>query len=163
MTFAQRLAQIFGWAFIAIGLVGFFVTGGSMEASHVMAPKLLGIFPLNVLHNIVHLLFGIWGIVACRWLGSTRMYLLGAGVIYLLLAALGTVAPDGFGLVPIGGSDVALHIFLALGLLASSVIARRSVALPPLADARDPDPRTAGSANAAGRGPDNRSADNLRR
>ena len=126
MTLAQRIAQIFGWAFIAAGLAGFFATGGSMDANHLTAPKLLGLFPVNVLHNIVHLVFGVWGLLASRSVGGARGYFLGAGAIYLLLAALGTVAPDGFGLVPIGGADVGLHIFLALGLLASSLVARRA-------------------------------------
>jgi hypothetical protein len=125
MTLAQRIAQVFGWAFIIVGLAGFAATGSSMEANHLLAPKLFGIFPVNVLHNVVHLLFGIWGILAARSLGGARGYFVGAGVIYLLLAALGTVVPNGFGHVPIGGSDVGLHLFLALGLLASSFIARR--------------------------------------
>ena len=125
MTLAQRIAQIFGWAFIIVGLAGFASTGSSMEADHLIAPKLFGLFPVNVLHNVVHLLFGVWGLIGSRSLGGARAYFIGAGVIYLLLAALGTVAPNGFGLVPIGGNDVGLHIFLALGLLASSFIARR--------------------------------------
>jgi hypothetical protein len=136
MTVAQRIAQIFGWAFVLAGLAGFAATGSSMEANHELAPKLFGLFPVNVLHNVVHLTFGAWGIVASRSLGGARGYFIGAGVIYLLLAALGTVVPDGFGLVPIGGNDVGLHIFLALGLLASSLLARRRAAdVPVRADA----------------------------
>ena len=130
MTLAQRIAQIFGWAFVVIGLAGFFVTGSSMDPNHLTAPRLFGLFPVNVLHNVVHLLFGVWGILAARSLGGARSYFIGAGVIYLLLAALGTVAPDGFGLVPLGSNDVGLHLFLAIGLLASSFIARRRVDEP---------------------------------
>ena len=139
MTVAQRVAQVFGWAFILVGLAGFAATGSSMEANHELAPRLFGLFPVNVLHNVVHLLFGVWGILAARSLGGARGYFIGAGVIYLLLAALGTVVPDGFGLVPIGGNDVGLHIFLALGLLASSLLARRrptAGAVPPANTAR---------------------------
>ena len=130
MTLAQRIAQIFGWGFVIIGLAGFASTGSSMEANHLLAPKLFGLFPVNVLHNVVHLVFGAWGIIASRSLGGSRAYFVGAGVIYLVLAALGTVAPDGFGLVPLGGNDVGLHIFLALGLLAASLIARRRPTAP---------------------------------
>jgi hypothetical protein len=132
MTVAQRIAQIFGWAFVLVGLAGFAATGSSMEANHELAPKLFGLFPVNVLHNVVHLVFGVWGILASRSLGGSRGYFVGAGVIYLLLAALGTVVPDGFGLVPIGGNDVGLHIFLALGLLAASLLARRRAADVPV-------------------------------
>jgi hypothetical protein len=124
MTFAQRMAQIFGWGFIVVGVAGFFASGLSMEANHLVAPRLLGLFPVNVVHNIVHLLFGVWGVVASRSFGASRSYLIGAGIVYLVLAALGFVAPDGFGLVPIGGPDIGLHVFLALGLLLSGLVAR---------------------------------------
>jgi hypothetical protein len=122
MTAGQRLAQVFGWAFIGVGLAGFAATGGSMEADHVLAPRLFGLFPVNVLHNVVHLVFGLWGVLGARSAGAARGYLLGAGLVYLLLAALGYVAPNGFGLVPIGGNDVGLHLFLALGLLFSGLL-----------------------------------------
>jgi hypothetical protein len=124
MTIAQRLAQVFGWGFIIVGIGGFFASGLSMTADHTLAPRLLGIFPVNLVHNLVHLIFGAWGVAASRSLGATRAYLLGAGVIYLVLAALGYVAPDGFGLVPLGGADIGLHVFLALGLLAARALAR---------------------------------------
>ncbi len=122
MTAGQRLAQVFGWAFIAVGLAGFAATGGSMEANHVLAPRLFGLFPVNVLHNVVHLVFGLWGVLGARSAGAARSYLLGAGIVYLLLAALGFVAPNGLGLVPIGGNDIGLHLFLGLGLLLSGML-----------------------------------------
>ena len=124
MTFAQRLAQIFGWGFIVVGIAGFFASGFDMNADHMTAPKLLGIFPVNLVHNLVHLLFGAWGVASSRSLGATRGYLAGAGVVYLVLAALGYVAPNGFGLVPLGGADIGLHLFLGLGLLLSWFVAR---------------------------------------
>lgn len=122
MTAGQRLAQVFGWAFIAVGLAGFAATGGSMVADHMTAPRLFGVFPVNALHNVVHLVFGVWGVLAARGTGAARSYLLGAGLVYLLLAALGYVAPNGFGLVPLGGSDIGLHLFLGLGLLLSGML-----------------------------------------
>ena len=124
MTLAQRLAQIFGWGFIVVGIAGFFASGFSMTADHMTAPKLLGLFPVNLVHNLVHLLFGAWGVASSRSLGATRAYLAGAGIIYLVLAALGYVAPNGFGLVPLGGADIGLHVFLALALLLSWFVAR---------------------------------------
>jgi hypothetical protein len=124
MTFAQRVAQIFGWGFIVVGIAGFLASGFSMEANHQLAPRLLGIFPVNLVHNIVHLLFGAWGVAASRSFGPARSYLIGAGIIYLLLAAVGYLVPDGFGLVPLGGADVGLHMFLALALLLAGLASR---------------------------------------
>ena len=125
MRAAQRLSQIFGWAFVLVGLSGFAATGGSMDPSHLTAPRLFGLFPVNVVHNCVHLVFGAWGILAARWASASRTYLLGAGLAYLVLAAFGVVIPDGIGLVPLGGNDVGLHLFLGLGLLFSGMIAGR--------------------------------------
>jgi hypothetical protein len=125
MTTAQRLSQVFGWAFIVIGVAGFAATGMSMDPNVETAPRLLGMFPVNVVHNIVHLLFGLWGVLAARSYGGARSYLYGAGVIYLVLAAAGYVAPNGFGLVPLGGPDIGLHLFLGLALLLSAFATAR--------------------------------------
>ena len=122
MTAGQRLAQVFGWGFIIMGLAGFAATGSSMEPNHMVAPRLFGLFPVNVLHNVVHLVFGLWGVLGPRSVGGARSYLLGAGLVYLLLAGLGFVAPNGFGLVPLGGNDIGLHVFLSLGLLFSGLL-----------------------------------------
>ncbi len=119
MTTVQRVAQIFGVVFILAALAGFFAGGMSMESDPAVAPMALGLFPVNLLHNIVHLLFGIWGLAASRsWSGAKQFAQIG-GVIYLVLAALGFVAPDGFGMVPLGGNDIWLHI--ALGAVLAGV------------------------------------------
>ena len=78
---------------------------------------LLGLFHVNVLHNAVHLLFGIMGIFMSRELGSARLYCRIVAVAYALLAVMG-VLPEPFrstfGLVPIEGHDVWLHALIAL-------------------------------------------------
>jgi hypothetical protein len=129
MTAAQRLSQIWGWGFIIIGLAGFAATGADMNPDHMTAPRLFGLFPVNVVHNVVHLVFGLWGVLGARTYGAARSYLLGAGLTYLILAALGYVVPNGLGLVPLGGNDIGLHLFLGLGLLLSGMLtARRDAA-----------------------------------
>ena len=116
MTTAQRIAQIIGWAFVVFGIAGFFFTGMSMESDPELAPKLFGLFPVNVLHNVVHLLFGVWGIIASRAPASARTYGRVGGIAYLGLAVLGAFSPDMFGLVPIGFHDIWLHVLLGLVL-----------------------------------------------
>src|SRR5919108_5273014 len=117
MTTVQRVAQIFGVVFILVAIVGFLATGmGNMQADPATAPKLLGMFAVNVLHNVVHLLFGIWGLVASRTFSGARSYARIAGVLYLLLAVVGFISPNGFGFVPLGGSGIWLHAVLGLVL-----------------------------------------------
>lgn len=76
---------------------------------------LLGLFPINVLHNIVHLLVGVLGIAASSSLGSTRLYSGGLAIFYGLLAILGLFPPtqSTLGFIPIFGNDVWLHAVTA--------------------------------------------------
>jgi hypothetical protein len=107
-----RVALVVGLAFLGVAILGFLTTGTTMEASMEHAPRLLGLFPVNLLHNLIHLVFGLWGLVASRGAGAARSFLRIAGVIYLALAALAFVSPTTFGLVPIGGHDIWLHLVL---------------------------------------------------
>ena len=128
-TFVQRAAQLFGWGFVIVGVLGFFATGASMEDDPLLAPKLLGLFPVNVMHNVVHLLLGVWGLASSASFAASKAYAVGAGVIYLLLALLGFVAPSLFGMVPIGGNDVWLHVLFGLPLLVIGLTAKRREAV----------------------------------
>jgi hypothetical protein len=79
--------------------------------------RLFGIFPVNVLHNLVHLAIGAWGIAAYRRFDAARVFARGIAIIYGLFAVMGLfpVLKTTFGLVPIHGHDVWLHALSALG------------------------------------------------
>ena len=129
MTTIQRVAQVFGAVFILVAIAGFVWDGGlSMTATMgPEQPRLFGIFPINLVHNVVHLLFGIWGLAASRTFAAAKTYAIAAGVIYLVLAVLGFLAPTMFGLVPIGENDIWLHVLLGIVLLGAGVAARPTV------------------------------------
>lgn len=112
----QRVALVFGIGLILFGLLGFVMSGTDMTADHATAPKLLGLFPVNAVHSGVHLGFGIWGLFAARSWAGARNYARISGVLYLVLAVLGLIVPDMFGLIPIGGNDIWLHALLGLAL-----------------------------------------------
>jgi hypothetical protein len=115
----QWAALAFGVVFLIVGILGLLMPDGmTMDADMETAPRLFGLFPVNLLHNIVHLLFGVWGLVAARDIASTRMYGKAGAAIYALLVVLAFVSPTGFGLVPIGSHDIWLHAVLAAGLAA---------------------------------------------
>ena len=111
----KRVAMVFGVVFIIIGVLGFTVPGGMAMGDAANAPKLLGLFPVNLLHNLVHILFGVWGLAAARSFSGAVAYCKLGGMIYLALAVIGLVAPTTFGLIPLGGNGVFLHT--ALGVL----------------------------------------------
>jgi hypothetical protein len=128
-SLAQRVALIFGVVFILVALGGFITPGGMGMAAHPdQAPRELGLFPINLLHNLVHLAFGIWGIVASRTWGAAKTYCQVAGVIYIVLTILAFVDPTTFGLVPIGDNDIWLHAVLGIVLAAVGFTSRPVVA-----------------------------------
>lgn len=117
MTPIQRVATVFGAVFVLVSLAGFTPIGmGAMQMGGNGSGMLLGMFPVNALHNVVHLLFGIWGLWASRTAARSLTYALGSGAVYLLLGVLGLFTDTLLGIVPIGGNDVYLHLFLAVVL-----------------------------------------------
>jgi hypothetical protein len=116
-TTTQKAAMGFGVVFLLVGILGLLTPGGTgMEAHPDNAPRALGLFPVNLLHNLVHLAFGAWGIAASRNYGGSRGYHRTGAILYLVLVVLAFVDGSTFGLVPIGGNDVWLHAVLAVGL-----------------------------------------------
>jgi hypothetical protein len=128
-TTLQKLAGVFGVIFILVAVLGFIVPGGFVMAMDPNTGMILGVFPVNLLHNIVHLLFGIWGLVASRnWAGSKQFFTVG-GIIYVVLTVVGFLSPTGFGLVPIGGANIGLHAVLAVAMLAIGYTAKPAPAV----------------------------------
>jgi hypothetical protein len=110
----KTAALVFGIVFAAVGVMGFMPAPPppdapplAFEHGHGMA---LGMFPVNTLHNVVHLLFAILGIAA--WAGGwARGYFQLLAVSYGILAIMGLVpgTHTTFGLIPLWGNDVWLH------------------------------------------------------
>lgn len=123
----KRIAMIFGVVFLLVGILGLVTPGGMSMAADPPPAMLLGIFPINLLHNVVHLAFGVWGLVAARSFAGAKTYATVGGVIYLVLAGLGFVIPTTFGLIPIGGNDIWLHLVLGVALLAAGATAKDEV------------------------------------
>jgi len=120
----KRLTMLFGAVFIVVGVLGFTVPGGMQMGDPATAPKLLGLFPVNLLHNVVHIAIGVWGLAAGRAYSTAVAYCKLVGFVYLALAALGFVIPDAFGLIPIGGNDIWLHCLLGVVLVAVGFMAK---------------------------------------
>jgi hypothetical protein len=116
-TTTQKVAMVFGVVFLLVGVLGLLLPDGtSMEADMETAPRLLGLFPVNLLHNIVHLAFGVWGLLASRTWSAAKSYCRITAIIYVVLTLLAFVDPEMFHLVPIGGNDIWLHAVLAVAL-----------------------------------------------
>ncbi|MBX6754104.1 DUF4383 domain-containing protein [Thermorudis peleae] len=112
---ARLFALVIGIVFLLVGVLGFLLNPSGGE--------LLGIFAVNVVHNLIHVVVGVLGIAAA-YTGRSRLFAQGLGIVYLLVGILGLIpglAPDGMllGLVHINMADNLLH--LVVGALSALV------------------------------------------
>jgi amino acid permease len=125
----QKAALAVGVVFLAVGVLGF-IPGittdyGSMQfAGHESEAMLLGIFQVSILHNIVHLLFGVAGVMLARSFDGARAFLIGGGAIYLVLWIYGLFIDkeSGVNFVPVNTADDWLHFVLGVGMVALGVV-----------------------------------------
>jgi len=94
----QAVAAVFGAIYLLAGILGFF--------NH----ELLGIFKVNLLHNLVHVVIGIGGLAAASSLANSKTFCQIAAGILLLLGLIGIGIANPFGWLYLGGTDIALHL-----------------------------------------------------
>ncbi|WP_040738056.1 DUF4383 domain-containing protein [Nocardia tenerifensis] len=124
-----------GLVFLIVGVLGFIpgITDNydSMTfAGHHSDAHLFGVFNVSILHNIVHLLFGVAGLLAARAGAAARSYLLIGGVIYLALWVYGVVVDEASeaNFVPLNNADNWLHLGLGLGMVVLGALLPRLTA-----------------------------------
>jgi hypothetical protein len=128
----QLAATVVGAVFLLVGILGF-IPGITSDydqmtfAGHDSGAMLLGIFMVSILPNIVHLLFGIAGLALGRSRDGARTYLIGGGVVYLVLWIYGLVVDQhsGANFVPVNNADDWLHLLLGLGMVALGFVLGR--------------------------------------
>jgi hypothetical protein len=131
-AYSHRRARRGGCVFVLVGVLGF-IPGittdyGTMTfAGHDSQAKLLGVFQVSILHNIVHLLFGLVGIAMARTATGARTYLIGGGAVYLVLWLYGLVIDHGSAanFVPVNTADNWLHLLLGIGMVAVGLLTTR--------------------------------------
>ena len=127
-------ALLVGIVFLAVGVLGFVpgITTSYGDMNFIgegSEAKLLGLFQVNVVHNIVHLLFGIVGIALTRTWGGARTFLIGGGIVYAVLWIYGVVIDLGSeaNFVSINTADNWLHLGLSAGMIGLGLVLGRQV------------------------------------
>jgi hypothetical protein len=123
-TVMQRAALAVAATFLLVGILGF-VPGitthvGDLElAGHDSGAELLGIFGVSVLHNLVHLLFGIVGLAVGRTYSGAKSFLVGGGLVYLVITVYGALVDRGSdaNFIPVNEADNWLHLGLGLAMV----------------------------------------------
>lgn len=121
----QLVTAAVGAVFLLVGILGF-VPGLTtnfdmlMFAGHESDALLLGIFAVSVLHNIVHLAFGVAGLAMARTASAAKAFLVGGGAIYLVVWLFGVIVDQNSAanIVPVNAADNWLHLALGAGMIA---------------------------------------------
>jgi hypothetical protein len=118
----RYFSLVLGIIFLLVGIAGF--VPGLLHSPEPAADvqvtqsfgRLMGLFPVNALHNVVHIIFGIWGIAAYRSYTGARGYSKAVAIIYAVLAIMGIIPGlnTTFGLIPLYGHDIWLHAVIAI-------------------------------------------------
>jgi hypothetical protein len=133
MAPVQKAAFAVGAVFLLVGILGFVpgITsnlGQLTFAGHHSEAAIFGLFNVSVLHNIVHLLFGVAGVALARTFDGARSYLVGGGSIYLVLFIYGLVIDhdSSANFVPVNEADNWLHLILAIAMIGLGVALGRT-------------------------------------
>ncbi|PWU44469.1 DUF4383 domain-containing protein [Micromonospora globispora] len=130
----QAVAAAVAAVFVLLGVLGF-IPGITTHyddlsfAGHHSEAKLLGLFQVSILHNALHLLFGLVGLVLARRLAGARLFLAGGGAVYLGLWLYGFAIDreTSANFVPLNDADNWLHLFLGFGMLALGLLLSNDV------------------------------------
>ena len=112
----RNAARIVGIIYLIAGIAGFIPGLAQPDPTMPGMSIVLGLFPVNLLHNVVHLLVGLAGLGLAGSLANARTYFKTLAVVFALLAILGSiqVASTLWGLLPLGGLDIGLHALTAI-------------------------------------------------
>lgn len=128
-TVVQYGAGLVGAVFLLVGVAGFIpgITSNLDEltfAGRDSTAELLGLFQVSIAHNVVHLAFGVLGIIAFKSARASGLFLLGGGFLYLVLTLYGTAIDLGesANFLPFNTADNWLHLGLGLGMIALGLI-----------------------------------------
>jgi hypothetical protein len=135
-TPAQLFAYLVGAVLVVVGLVGFIADSSFETGSGINGDKLLGIFEINGIHNLVHIASGLLLLAIAPKRATAKTGVIAFGVIYGVVTLIGLI--DGetvLGLLPVNPADNVLHIALTATALLAGVAspaddARRVVAAP---------------------------------
>src|SRR5687767_15068651 len=117
----QLIAILVAAILVFVGIIGFIpglttnLYDGLEFAGDDGDAEILGVFETSVLHNLVHLLFGLVGLALARTWSGARTFLIGGGIIYVALWLIGVLG--GLDWIPVSDPDDWLHFVLGVAMI----------------------------------------------
>jgi hypothetical protein len=121
---AQLYALVFGIVLVAVGILGFFYEASFSSGDDADREAILGILDVNGWHNVVHIASGVVGLAVAGSYANARMYALGFGAIYVVVAILGFIYGNGdeiFDIIPVNTEDNVLHALIGVAGLGAGM------------------------------------------
>lgn len=132
-TLAARVGVAFGAFYVALGIVGFFITGfgGALTGEH--GDDILGV-SINQFHNLVHIGIGLLLLVMSLQKNDAAAEgtVMGVGLFYVVAFVIGVINSDNLTIIGMRGADDPANFFhlisggtlLVVGLLSSAATAQ---------------------------------------
>ncbi len=125
-SLAAGASLLIGASYVAIGIIGFFITGFTNFLADTGDTLLFGFASINPMHNLVHVLIGAFLIVMTRFSTATNEgALMGVGLFYITAFVIGVIAPDNLTIISMNGAgdgENLVHIVTGVTALGAGLI-----------------------------------------
>ena len=125
-SLAAGASLLIGASYVAIGILGFFITGFGGFLTDSGDTLLFGFASINPMHNLVHVLIGAFLIAMTRFsTASTEGALMGVGLFYITAFVIGVIAPDNLTIIAMNGAgdgENLVHIVTGITALTAGLL-----------------------------------------
>lgn len=125
-SLAAKASLLIGASYVAVGIVGFFITGFDGFLRDTGETLLFGFASINPMHNVVHILIGAFLIAMTRFSApTTEGALMGVGLFYITAFVIGVAAPDNLTIIAMNGvydGENLVHIVTGVTALAAGLL-----------------------------------------
>lgn len=125
-SLAAKASLLIGASYVAIGIVGFFITGFDGFLRDTGETLLFGFASINPMHNVVHILIGAFLIAMTRFSApTTEGALMGVGLFYITAFVIGVAAPDNLTIIAMNGvydGENLVHIVTGVTALTAGLL-----------------------------------------
>ena len=118
---ARLYATLVGGALVIIGIIGFFYEASFAVGDDIRVDEEFGFLAINGWENAIHIVAGLIGLAMAGSNASARLYSLGFGAIYVVLAIWGWIDDTILELIPVNDEANVVHLILGITGIAAGV------------------------------------------